>query len=110
MDELVVPENAITDYNTQYSGITAQALADVTTSLADIQKQVCAFVSAETMLVGHGLENDLAALKIIHANCMDTALMFPHPKVGLTATVLAFACACNSKHLQLAVHVRHNPT
>lgn len=81
LDELVLPENAITDYNTQYSGITAQALASITTKLTDIQRQVCNFVSAETLLVGHGLENDLKALKIIHANCLDTVMLFPHPKV-----------------------------
>ena len=81
LDELVLPENAITDYNTQYSGITQQALASITTNLGDIQKRMCDFLSAETMLVGHGLENDLRALKIIHANCLDTAVLYPHPKV-----------------------------
>ena len=39
-----------------------------------------ALVDADTFLVGHSLENDLVALKLMHANCIDTALLYPHNK------------------------------
>lgn len=36
-------------------------------------------VGKDTIIVGHGLENDLNALRIIHHNILDTAILFPHP-------------------------------
>ncbi|OMH85773.1 RNA exonuclease 3 [Zancudomyces culisetae] len=35
-------------------------------------------ISKDTILLGHGLENDLRALRIVHENVIDTADMFPH--------------------------------
>ncbi|KAL2152675.1 hypothetical protein VTH82DRAFT_5859 [Thermothelomyces myriococcoides] len=35
-------------------------------------------ISPETPLIGHGLENDLNAVRIIHPTLIDTILLFPH--------------------------------
>ncbi|KAK3365670.1 hypothetical protein B0T24DRAFT_395448 [Lasiosphaeria ovina] len=35
-------------------------------------------VSPETPLIGHGLENDLNALRIVHPTIIDTILLYPH--------------------------------
>ena len=44
------------------------------------QEHFLSHVSAETLLVGHALENDLRALRTCHARVLDSALLFPHPK------------------------------
>ena len=48
-----------------------------------MQARFLEHVAAETLLVGHALENDLRVLKVTHGRVLDTAIMFPHPKVCL---------------------------
>lgn len=84
LDKLVKPPNPITNYLTQWSGITAAMMADVTTTLADVQEEFLKCVHAETILVGHSVENDLTALKILHSLVIDTALLYHHPSRGPT--------------------------
>ncbi|GAX82434.1 hypothetical protein CEUSTIGMA_g9862.t1 [Chlamydomonas eustigma] len=80
MDQLVLPRNIITDYNTRYSGITEEMLRDCKTRLEHVQERFFQHVSSETLLVGHSLENDLRALKVVHSRVLDTAVLYPHPK------------------------------
>ena len=37
-------------------------------------------ISRETPLIGHGLENDLNAVRVVHPTLVDTVLLFPHQK------------------------------
>ncbi|KAG6904902.1 hypothetical protein DXG01_006387 [Tephrocybe rancida] len=95
-DQLVKPAKPITDYLTRWSGITAEALGPVTTTLSQVQAHIMRLLSPPPanpfsssipapppptpILLGHSLESDLKALKICHPQCIDTALMYNHPR------------------------------
>jgi DNA polymerase III epsilon subunit-like protein len=73
-----MPSTPITDYRTEFSGITPQKLATVKTTLADVQSALLKLVSSDDILCGHSLDNDLRALKMVHLRVCDTAYLFPH--------------------------------
>lgn len=82
----------------RWSGITAAALAPVTTTHSEVQAHVLRLLSPPApnpfstsslttppppptpILLGHSLESDLKALKISHPLCIDTALTYYHPR------------------------------
>lgn len=77
-DTFVKPENDVVDLNTFYSGITEKHLKSATKTLKDVQSDLMGFINADTILIGHGLENDLRVLKMVHYKVVDTAVTFPH--------------------------------
>ncbi|XDV15245.1 hypothetical protein PO909_015369 [Leuciscus waleckii] len=81
-DSFVKPGNDVIDYNTRFSGISEDDVKGTSSSLRDVQAVLLSFINADTILIGHGLENDLASLRIIHNNVIDTSVVFPH-RLGL---------------------------
>ncbi|KAL0088419.1 ribonuclease H-like domain-containing protein [Phycomyces blakesleeanus] len=77
IDEIVLPSHMIIDLNTRYSGI--KTLAGVKHNLESIRAELFKYIDSNTILLGHGLENDMNALRLIHPNIIDTAALFPHP-------------------------------
>ncbi|XP_047443879.1 RNA exonuclease 1 homolog [Mugil cephalus] len=81
-DTFVKPESKVVDYNTRFSGVTEEDLEGTTITLRDVQAVLLSMFSAESILIGHSLESDLLALKLIHSTVVDTAIVFPH-RLGL---------------------------
>ncbi|PVU98277.1 hypothetical protein BB559_001695 [Furculomyces boomerangus] len=78
LDELVKIKGEVLDLNTRYSGLSS--LDDAKYSFEEIQEKCLDLISSETVLVGHGLENDLRAMRLIHEKVIDTVTVFPHSK------------------------------
>ena len=80
LDMFVRPSDPITNYRTQWSGITADIMDAVSHTLEEVQLAILRLVCKETILVGHSLDSDLKALRLCHRRCIDTSLLYPHPK------------------------------
>jgi RNA exonuclease 1 len=106
-DVLVRPMGQILDLNSRYSGVRPTDMAEalpwdaqfqgesipkelsgmkrklrIIESPAAARTLLFSYISPQTPIIGHGLENDLNATRIVHPTIVDTALLFPH-KAGL---------------------------
>ncbi|ORZ16411.1 hypothetical protein BCR42DRAFT_491454 [Absidia repens] len=80
LDEFILPDTPITDYLTCYSGIDADTLVGVTTTLADVQQMILRYVHGDVVLIGHKFGKDMTALKLRHPYIVDTSVIYHGPK------------------------------
>lgn len=94
LDTLVKPSWPVTDYRTFINGVTKEHLDGVEFTLRHAQAFMMALCSEETVIVGHAVHNDLAALNMHHEVIADTSFLFrakdsSHAIVSLKDTVRA---------------------
>eukprot|EP00096_Caligus_rogercresseyi_P000343 TRINITY_DN10758_c0_g1_i1.p1 TRINITY_DN10758_c0_g1~~TRINITY_DN10758_c0_g1_i1.p1 ORF type:complete len:595 (+),score=185.30 TRINITY_DN10758_c0_g1_i1:51-1787(+) len=75
-DSFVKPHNRITNYLTQYSGVTAKMLEPITTRLSDVQRNIQKLITPDSILVGHSLNSDMDALQMMHPYVIDTSQIY----------------------------------
>ncbi|XP_061324633.1 uncharacterized protein LOC133277086 [Pezoporus flaviventris] len=78
-DVFVKPDGKVVDYDIRLSGVKKNDLKNTTTTLRAVQAVLLNLFSVDTILIGHNMENDLFALKLIHDMVVDTSVVFPHP-------------------------------
>ncbi|CBZ54665.1 hypothetical protein NCLIV_050920 [Neospora caninum Liverpool] len=83
LDVFVRPKARVIDYLTRFSGLEEHHLASAEHSLEDVRLQLRQVLPPDAVLVGHSLENDLHALKLVHLRCVDTSILYPHATLGL---------------------------
>jgi len=131
LDVLVRPIGEILDLNSRFSGVWPQQMADakpwtpgqdnvsptapdknvslqkelrIVSSPAEARSLLFQQLSPQTPLIGHGLENDLNAVRIVHPTIIDTALLYPHTaglpyRNGLKALMLKHL----GRHIQVVI-------
>lgn len=82
-----------------YSGISEKTLANITRTLRDVQAVLLSMFNTKTILVGHSLESDFKALKLIHDNVVDTSILFPHRMGAPKKRALKTLCIENLKRI-----------
>ncbi len=80
-ESLVKPKAPILDYNTRWSGLTEEMLDKCTKPLGTVQRELLEILNKDSILIGHSLDSDFKALRLIHKNVIDTSVVFPH-KMG----------------------------
>ncbi|KUJ13303.1 uncharacterized protein LY89DRAFT_156591 [Mollisia scopiformis] len=129
-DVLVRPVGPILDLNSRYSGVWPKDMAEapawsdhppkktptktdsengkhklqIVDSPAKARSLLFSFLSPKTPLIGHGLENDLNATRMIHPTIIDTALLFPH-RAGLPFRngLKALMATHLNRHIQVVI-------
>jgi DNA polymerase III epsilon subunit-like protein len=76
IETFVKTKNPITDYLTEYSGVTAETLKDVTTELEDVHQMFKNVLPPDAILIGQSLETDLRKLRLRHPYVIDTSVIF----------------------------------
>lgn len=80
-ESFVRPQSTILDYNTRFSGIKEEDLQHITTNIYEVQSILLSLINDKSIIIGHSLESDFKALKLIHTTVVDTSVVYPH-KMG----------------------------
>lgn len=83
----------------RYSGITEKLLENETRTLRDIQAVLLSMFHSKTILIGHSLDSDMKALKLIHDVYVDTSILYPHKMGPPKKRALKTLCIENLKRI-----------
>ncbi|KAM0675922.1 hypothetical protein GVAV_000700 [Gurleya vavrai] len=74
-DKIIENKNEITDYLTEYSGLTKESYVNCI-SFEEMKKDIRKIIGKNTVILGHSLFNDLMICKILHKKLIDTSFLF----------------------------------
>jgi hypothetical protein len=98
LDVLVRPLGTIIELNSRFSGVFPEHFASapayspshllapscqplpIVSSPSEARALLCFFLTPQTPLIGHAIENDLNATRLCHPTIVDTMILYPHPR------------------------------
>ncbi|KAI1701118.1 putative RNA exonuclease pqe-1 [Ditylenchus destructor] len=80
LDEIVRPNERLLDSNYRFTGLQQKDVENAKCDLKQVREKLFRLVNSETILIGHSLEHDLRALRVVHEKVVDTALVWRHSK------------------------------
>jgi hypothetical protein len=104
LDTLVKPAWPVVNYRTHINGINEDDLKHVQFTLRHAQAFFLSMCSAETVLVGHAVHNDLAAMHIEHFVCADSACLYRDPEESDRCVALKDVALTVLKHSMPVTH------
>eukprot|EP00127_Corallochytrium_limacisporum_P000600 Clim_evm15s21 gene=Clim_evmTU15s21 len=77
-DQIIKPDSPVVDYNEAYSGINADLMEkEGKKTRSEVLRDLANFMRSDTIIIGHGLENDMHVMTLLHDCLVDTSLIFP---------------------------------
>lgn len=89
-DKVIKPLGEIIDLNSKFSGI--HHIDDTAPTIHEAEKcYICpSMINQNSILIGHGLDNDLRVMRIVHDKVIDTAVLYPAGKYKSSLKNLSF--------------------
>lgn len=82
IDSIIHPDgNLIIDLNSHVSGVNKIPKNSLT--FDEVLIKLAQLTDNDTIIIGHGLENDLNVLRLIYSNIIDTAILFSENKIDV---------------------------
>ena len=76
LDQIFKPLGDVVDLRTELSGITQEKLAEAKSTSYEVVKALAQFADQKTIIIGHSVENDFRAMKLMHSRVIDTSLVY----------------------------------
>ncbi|QLG74527.1 hypothetical protein HG535_0G04100 [Zygotorulaspora mrakii] len=102
-DEIIRPIGEVIDLNSQFSGV-HEICESNSMSYHEAMRKVVSekLINKNTILIGHGLENDLNVMRIVHKKIIDTAILYS--KGRYKSSLKNFAFEFLSREIQNGEH------